>query len=125
MKRFIVALFAIVLIAGFVVAMSTTVNAADSRKADKKEIIELFSGKTVKFEKWGSNFGVSIAVDASGTAEVNNEKVGWKAKDNGMFCIGEKGKTKMWGCKKIMIYEDGKVFSKGSRDETSGWITIE
>lgn len=116
----------VIMILGFLVCFPTFLIADDEyRAATKDEVEKLFSNKTVSFERWGTSKGLTIYVQDDGFISVNDKKIKWKARDGGGFCIGKKGKTKPWGCKRIKIYPDGRIYSRGSRDATSGWVKIE
>jgi hypothetical protein len=127
MKRYGIQVVVIGLIFGLISCKTTgtAVTGEEKRVCSKDEIVELFTDKTVVFEKWSPTTSIYVYVREDGIAEYESEKLKWTVRDDGMFCIGEKGKTETWGCKKIFIYDDGRLYARGSRDATSGWIEIE
>jgi hypothetical protein len=126
MRRFGAQVIVFGLLIGLIACKSTgTAVKEEKRVCTKDEIIDLFTGKTVVFEKWSPTTSIYLYVRNDGIAEFETEKLKWTVKDDGMFCIGAKGKTMTWGCKQIFMYGDGRLYSRGSRDATSGWIQIE
>ncbi|RME99348.1 MAG: hypothetical protein D6772_07855 [Bacteroidetes bacterium] len=96
-----------ILLAFFTLTLSISANAGQA--LSKEEVINLFSGRTVRYTVVPKNLDVVAYFDPDGEArELRGGKPDthpWWVKDNGAHCIQFKGKKP--SCKKVMKRPDG------------------